>query len=348
MNGIFISYRRGDSAGHAGRLCDHLRRTFPAASVFMDVDAVTAGADFVNAIDANLSDNAVVLAVIGPQWNTVTDVDGKRRIENPNDYVVRELSTALRRQANVIPVLVGGAKMPSTTSLPSVLEELSRRNAIEISDTRFAVDAERLCTVISRTLDIPKDDQPSSQRIEYGQFFSGAALAKARSKFRRAVWITYALSIPLYAWVVLFQRVSGQINFDREVPPLNLEFPCEEGKTDGCRFIELAFKWMADPDSIRTFNKITDAIGIALGLLLFGFWTLVNFKVLRGKNWARIAFVALGGFLVVSLFDVLLHRTLYIPQAALLALYIATMIFFYVWAVRIMFTEPVRRWFWRA
>jgi hypothetical protein len=73
MKGLFISYRREDSAPYAGRLCDHLRRTFPTASVFMDIDAVDPGADFVNVIDRTLSDSAIVLAVIGPRWGKVTD-----------------------------------------------------------------------------------------------------------------------------------------------------------------------------------------------------------------------------------------------------------------------------------
>ena len=112
MNGIFISYRRADSAPYAGRICDHLRRTVPSVSVFMDVGAIDPGADFVKAIDANLADSGVVLAVIGPQWESIRDSHGQRGGEDPNDYVVRELATAIERQANVIPLLVGGAKMP--------------------------------------------------------------------------------------------------------------------------------------------------------------------------------------------------------------------------------------------
>lgn len=346
MKGIFISYRREDSAPYAGRLCDHLRRTFPSISVFMDVDAVTPGADFVNAIDANLSESAVVLAVIGPQWESVRDVDGRRRIENPDDYVVRELSTALRRQANVIPLLVGGARMPSTTTLPSTLAELSRHHATEISDTRFAADAERLCTEIARIVDIPKDDQRSSSRVEYSQFFSDAALAKARSTFRLVVWMTYALSVLLV--------LSLQTGVDRTVAsseaPLDIDLPCEQAKTNDldyllCRLTRLGFTAMTDTN---TMDKIEDASVIVVSLLLFGFWTFVNLKVLRGRKWARLAFVALGGFVALSAFEVVLfnrlHGALYVAQVAL---YVVTIIL-YVWAVRTMFTEPVRRWFLRT
>jgi hypothetical protein len=346
MKGIFISYRREDSAPYAGRLCDHLRRTFPSTSVFMDVNAVTPGADFVNAIDANLSESAVVLAVIGPQWESIKDRDGHRRIENPDDYVAHELSTALERQANVIPLLVGGAKMPSATSLPSKLEGLSRRNAIEISDTRFAADAERLCAAISSILGIPHDDQQSSSRVEYSQFFSDAALAKARSKFRLVVWINYALSVLLILFAQLWSNVNPEVSSSEST--LNVELPCKDATTTDLDYVLCRAVSAAMNVNTKTLDGIADMIAIALSLFLLCFWALVNLKVLRGKGWARIAFVTLGGFVILSAFEVAifnrLHGALYVAQVAL---YIATVIS-YGWAVRAMFTEPVRRWFLRA
>lgn len=344
MKGIFISYRREDSAPYAGRICDHLRRTFPSTSVFMDVDAVTPGADFVNAIDANLGESGVVLVVIGPQWESIKGADGQRRIDSPDDYVVREIAAAMS-QSNVIPLLVGGARMPSAARLPAALEALARRNAMEISDARFAADAERLCATIARILDIPQDDQRPSQRVEYGEFFSDAALAKARRRFRLAVWVSYALS----ALLILF----AQIGADREVhsteSPWRLNLPCEDAATDRdrapCHLVNWIYAELADGE---TLNKVTTIAGITLGVLLFAFGALVNVKVLRGKNWARIAFVALGGFVIFSLFGVVLsnqlHAVLYVAQ---LVLYVAAVIVF-VWAVRMMYTEPVRRWFLRA
>lgn len=345
MHGIFISYRREDSAPYAGRLCDHLRRTFPSTSVFMDVNAVTPGADFVNAIDANLSESAVVLAVIGPQWESIKDSDGHRRIENPDDYVARELSTALQRQANVIPLLVGGARMPPTTSLPSKLEGLSRRNAIEISDTRFAADADRLCAAISSILGMPQDDQASS-RVEYSQFFSDAALAKARSKFRLVVWVNYALSVLLIMLAQLWSNANPEVSSSDST--LNVELPCKDATATDLDYVLCRAVSAAMNVNTMTLDRIADMIAIALGVLLLGFWALVNFKVLRGKGWARIAFVTLGGFASLSGFEVAifnpLHGALYVAQVAL---YIGAVIS-YGWAVRVMFTEPVRRWFLRA
>jgi hypothetical protein len=343
VTGVFISYRREDSAPYAGRLCDYLRRAFPSISVFMDVDAVTPGADFVRAIDATLSDSAVVLAVIGPQWESLKDSTGQRRIESPTDYVVRELSTALQRQANVIPLLVGGAKMP-TTSLPSVLEGLSRRNAMEISDIRFAEDAARLCVAISNMLDIPLDQQ-SGSRVEYSKFFSGAALSKARSKFRLVVWVYYALSVLLFLFAQLWSNTRPGVS-KPESPP-NMELPCKHATKDIDYVMCRAVNAMLNMDT-KNLEAITIAMAIALGLLLFGFWTLVNVKVLRGKRWARMAFVALGGFVILAAFEVAFFNGLSgILYVAPITLYIAIVIF-YSWAVRMMFSEPVRRWFART
>ena len=153
MDGIFINYRRDDSAPYAGRLYDHLRRSFPGQKVFMDIDAIDPGEDFVDAINRTLESSRVVLAVIGRSWSAAADEAGKRRLDNPDDYVVRELSAALASKARVIPVLVGGASMPRTDALPVPLVALARRNAIEVSDSRFSFDADRLGAAIRKLLD---------------------------------------------------------------------------------------------------------------------------------------------------------------------------------------------------
>lgn len=343
MKGIFISYRREDSAPYAGRVCDHLRRTFPSTSVFMDIDAVALGADFVNAIDSNLSQSAVVLAVIGPQWESVRDLTGRRRIENPEDYVARELSAALQRQTNVIPLLVGGAKMPATTNLPSQLADLTRRNAIEISDVRFAADAERLCKAISHLLGIQQDDQ--HLRVEYSQFFSDAALAKAWSRFRLAVWLSYALTVLLISFGLVTSGVDRKVSSSDST--MHVEWlPCGDAKsTDGdlCRAVSRALG-----EAAGEMTELADKAVPVITVLLVGLWALVNLKLLRGRNWARIAFTALGGIVAISAFEAVFFSRLqgaaYVASAAL----IVGAAICYGWAVRMMFTEPVRRWFLRA
>jgi hypothetical protein len=144
MAGIFISYRRSDSAGSTGRLMDDLKAQFPDCPVFRDIEAIEAGADFVEAIDAAVKSCSVLLAVIGPRWLSATNKDGKRRIDDPNDFVRLEISAALRRDVRVIPVLVEDATMPSAEELPEDIKAFARRQAHELSDRRWDYDATQL------------------------------------------------------------------------------------------------------------------------------------------------------------------------------------------------------------
>src|SRR5687767_4485570 len=118
MTGIFISYRRGDTAGSAGRLYEDLQRRFPGLQIFFDVDGIVPGQDFRTAIDRNVSTCAALLAIIGPDWIKVQDATGRRRIDDPADFVRLEIATALARDIIVIPVRVEGAPMPEAKQLP--------------------------------------------------------------------------------------------------------------------------------------------------------------------------------------------------------------------------------------
>jgi hypothetical protein len=142
MAGIFINYRRDDTRGLAGRLSDHLRRTFGADAVFMDVDAMKPGFDFVKQLDIQVSQCDVVLAIIGTNWFDAHDDKGQRRLDSAHDYVRIELAAALTRDIPLIPVLVDGAMMPTEDTLPDDLKSLARRHALELRYTRFNSDAE--------------------------------------------------------------------------------------------------------------------------------------------------------------------------------------------------------------
>jgi hypothetical protein len=141
MAGIFINYRRDDAPGVAGRLFDHLRPKFSRRSIFMDVDAMKPGKDFVKQLDTQVAQCGVLLAVIGPHWLDAKDRNGQRRLDSDNDYVRIELASALKRDIPVIPVLVDGAAMPPEDSLPDDLKSLARRHALELRHTRFDADA---------------------------------------------------------------------------------------------------------------------------------------------------------------------------------------------------------------
>jgi hypothetical protein len=151
MPRIFISYRRDDSAGYVGRLYDKISERFGEESVFMDVDAIQPGQDFVAVIEKAVSSCDVLLAVIGKQWMTITDDHGYRRIDNPNDFVRLEIAAALRRKnVVVIPVLVRDAMMPSAAYLPADLQPLARRNAHVVSDRNFHRDVDDLIEILRK------------------------------------------------------------------------------------------------------------------------------------------------------------------------------------------------------
>jgi hypothetical protein len=141
---IFISYRRDDSEGEAGRLYDDLVRVFGDASVFMDVAGIEPGTDFRTAIDSNVGSCGVLLAVIGPIWTKVTNVSGIRRLDDPDDFVRLEIASALARGVPVIPVLVHDAKMPHPAELPDNLKDLAFRNNVELTHARWNSDVTTL------------------------------------------------------------------------------------------------------------------------------------------------------------------------------------------------------------
>jgi hypothetical protein len=146
---IFISYRRQETAWPAGRLYDVLVEHFPPEQVFKDVDNIDPGDEFVERITAAVESCDVLLALIGPQWLTITNKKGQRRLD-PEDYVRLEIEAALTRKIRVIPILVDEAQMPGADELPVTLAPLIRRNAVEISPLTF--DTKRLITTVQKTL----------------------------------------------------------------------------------------------------------------------------------------------------------------------------------------------------
>jgi TIR domain len=153
---IFISYRRDDSAGHAGRLFDTLKERLPAAEVYMDLDAIPPGALFAEHIKKALDRSAVMLALIGPDWLGPRGRRG-RRLEQAEDYVRQELEMGLRRDLLPVPVLLRGAQLPALAKLPESVRPLLRRNAIELSDSRWSYDVDRLIALIAARVGVPQD-----------------------------------------------------------------------------------------------------------------------------------------------------------------------------------------------
>jgi len=146
----FVSYRRGDTAGHAGRLFDRLCQSFGPDRVFMDLDGIAPGEDFARSLDDAVGACDVFLAVIGPDWADAADEHKQPRLHSATDFVRLELRTALIRNVRVVPVLVCGASLPTEAELPEDCKGLVRRQAFELRDSRWQADTQALCEALNK------------------------------------------------------------------------------------------------------------------------------------------------------------------------------------------------------
>ena len=144
---VFLSYRRDDTQHLTGRVADRLQQRF--GEVFMDSDTIQPGADFTDAIRQAVARCDVLLAIIGPGWASAADNRGRRRLDDPDDWIVHEIQTALQRNIRVIPVLVDGARMPRPSDLPANLGPLSSRQYVSVRHESFSSDVERLMVAIA-------------------------------------------------------------------------------------------------------------------------------------------------------------------------------------------------------
>jgi hypothetical protein len=149
---IFISYRRDETVFPASWLYERLAAHFGPEQVFKDVDSIELGDDFPEAIADAVGACDVLLVLIGAQWLEITDEAGRRRLENPDDFVRLEIEAALQRKVRIIPILVGRARMPRADQLPASLGKLVHRQALELDPNRFEADFRRLVRVVERTL----------------------------------------------------------------------------------------------------------------------------------------------------------------------------------------------------
>jgi hypothetical protein len=164
---IFVSYRRTDSVGTAGRLFDRLAERFGADQVFRDIDSIGAGENFEESIRGALRLAVVVLIIIGPRWLEARRKDGTRRIDDPADYVRREIEIALSSGVAVIPLLVEGAALPAPESLPVSVRALALRNDFELSDRHWDSATRDLIRYLEEELRIPaREPTSTSQRAE--------------------------------------------------------------------------------------------------------------------------------------------------------------------------------------
>jgi hypothetical protein len=149
---IFISYRRDDEPHFTGRLFDQLQTVFSREQLFMDVDSIAPGVDFVKMLEEQVAQCDVLLAVIGRGWLTATDELGGRRVDNPADFCRMEIEAALAHGKRVTPVLVGDARMPRPEELPDGLKPLARRQAMRLTHENFGPEAAVLVHKLAQVL----------------------------------------------------------------------------------------------------------------------------------------------------------------------------------------------------
>lgn len=152
MAGLFISYRRQDSAAYAGRLYSDLTDRYGNENVLLDVADISPGQDFAATLRAAVAACKSVLVVIGPQWLDATDVNGQRRIDDPSDFIRREVGQALLSGKPVIPVLVGGAAMPRSDDLPPDLRRLPMFMGVQLNHQRWQSDLTLLWPVLDEVM----------------------------------------------------------------------------------------------------------------------------------------------------------------------------------------------------
>jgi hypothetical protein len=149
---IFINYRRGDDPGFAGRLFDQLDQHFAPGETFLDVDSIPAGHDFVRVLDEQVNRCDVFLALIGKNWLDARDATGRPKLEDPDDFVRIELSSALKLNKRIFPILINNTEMPSAANLPEILKPFASRQALRLTHDRFRVDVQALIKIVDEAL----------------------------------------------------------------------------------------------------------------------------------------------------------------------------------------------------
>lgn len=205
MGGVFISYRRDDSRGSAGRLYDNLSEHFGAGRVFRDLDAIQPGAVYRDVIATAIAGSDALIVVIGTNWTSARDASGQRRLENATDFVRVEIATALAQDKVVVPVLVEDAMMPTAADLPADLAALADRNALPVSDARWDYDVGRLISIIE-TLGPPIATQ--SRAVSAAAAPPRPVLSSERRR-RAALPVLAVLVLGILGIGVLIGRTTG-------------------------------------------------------------------------------------------------------------------------------------------
>ena len=200
---VFISYRREETDYAAALLVHELAKRIGRGQIFQDVDSIRPGDDFVEVITAAVASCRVLLAVIDRQWLAVKDDQGRSRLENPNDFVRLEIEAALTRKVRVIPILIGGAPMPSAEQLPPSMARFARLQALELSPVHLESETSRLQQVVDEALaDVHPTRDPGPPPVPPPTVIEGSDATPSREPWhsrRLLVWITAAVLVVVAA-----------------------------------------------------------------------------------------------------------------------------------------------------
>ena len=181
---IFISYRRDDTKAEARSIFERLQRgPVGRRRLFMDVDDIERGRDFRAVLDAHLGQCAALLALIGPNWLDARDAAGRRRLDDPSDFVRLEIGAALARGVPVVPVLLDNAQLPAPEALPDDLKPLCFRQAARVAHESFGRDMQALEVDLGRLLKLPsKSWRAPAMGGVGGMVVAGAPTSAAASR----------------------------------------------------------------------------------------------------------------------------------------------------------------------
>lgn len=194
---IFISYRVKDTQLATGRLVDALKQHIHENQIFMDIDKIDPGLDFTQVISKYLNSSEVMLAIIGPDWMAYNPDKGTYRINDNNDWVRKEIASALQRNIRVIPVLLDGGSMPDEDQLPDDLKPLLLRQSYEISNKRWKYDCDQLIEVLRRTMGDTEPNLPQNKELQSD---------KPSGNKSKILWI---IAAAVFFLIVIFQLTKN-------------------------------------------------------------------------------------------------------------------------------------------
>ena len=218
---IFINYRRDDSEAWTGRLGDRLREVFKPDQIFMDVDSIAPGLDFVTVLDEQVAQCDVMLVIIGKGWIDARDASGVLRLDNVDDFVRIEIASALKRQKRVIPVLVGGAALPRADDLPEEIRPLVRRNAVRLTHERFRSDTQGLIDAVQKALaEAEKEKRREKEAVRRPEFYEPEPSFRPPLSRKRRGSFGWVIVSSLFAVFFVWLALGIPVGSEQDMQPI--------------------------------------------------------------------------------------------------------------------------------